>query len=699
MSNDNATAALPQPVVSESAAWTPHAPLVTGQQQAQPPQHALPIAEPPPTTTNPTPRDRAYTYVMHLSVTRVRDICRASGLKQFGKKSESQPRLFWGAESLISGEETLNSWCDALPGLREWINAPHREQSTLWRIAPPRNARPLDFHTYFAHTLTARRGGVVPPVGTGSIPLRDDDDMEDEDTIAIAVGDTPTERDRLYTYARSLSITVVRRLCKRLGLKQFGRKRESQKRLWWHLTSPDYNPIVDEEGELDPRADGIRWANTVTPDRWFRAPEEEARPASAGVRLRDRAVQRRKKFSANELARLVAVLVSSPEMRQRFCVVLQSRRTGGGNEAAFWAANVAPIFNDAGFVPRLNSAVTRDAPSSPNTAIEPRGGDELRRHFDRACPAFVRAFRRWSADSAQPIKFASYLRERRRSDTGAPLSPTEKRASIFFVVLKCGEEDQYTDVLQAVLDNTDGGIDIKAEEELRPQPQHQPMPQVQQAEQSPQQVHPQQITHQPHQPQDQQQQPPQPVHTTEQLRLVVPPDPLPVATTVAPETAQVTQVEPVTVAVSEPVVHPLPTTSVAAQTPPTTEITINQAGQAYATESPVATAVAGSTTLVEEGNGSGILGKRPRVSVEALKEEVDMLKKKVDEMLAPAAKMQRSVLRAQQEQQLNESIITARKLKKQLDADPGEGNERLRAVNAATIERLTRDIEELSKQQ
>jgi len=756
-----ATPPQPPPLAISSVAPLPHAapgsaPGAMGSMGNVGPDIDLNMVQAPKTTVNPTIRDRAYTYVMHLSVTRVRDICRASGLKQFGKKAESQPRLFWGADSLVDpNSETIESWINALPGFRDWLDAPHRDHATLWRQAPPRSSRPADYLTYFSHPSTGIRRSLPLAISTKdvtpSIPIHSPSPasvpapaaaatglmetavstMEDDvDSVVVSVGagELPTERDRLYTYTRSLSITVVRRLCKRLGLKQFGRKRESQTRLFWHLSSEGYVPIMDEEGELDPKNDAIRWAQATTPERWFRAPNEIHRPTSLTSRIRDRSVQRRRKFAGHELARLVAALVSSPEMRNRTVAVLTAERRGGDEENAFWGACVAPLFNDQAFQPRISGSISREH-NGASTGSEPRGGDELRRHFDRACPTFVRAYHRWHHDGAPVGKYELYLRERRRSDSGAPLSPTEKRAGIFFSVLKCGEETEMTDVLITIIENTDeneGKIEAMGIKTNREEMNMNNMNNIENNIES--------------------------MKNEGELAAQVHAQGMQAEVDMRPDG-------------HEEALQPLTTNEVPMEQHPGVDPSVNVGGQGgqpgttYATTTPVVMeeehdvspeeelgpAVehnhdAEHSTVVEGEGASlsmrqeeadtneanemmerpefdptmdgghpghsvgagGLLGKREsEMSVEGLWAEVQQLRKRLEGENAASAKRRMSMERATQEKALNEAVISARKLKKELD-DGEEGddsNEKLKKFNQARIIRLTQEIEELSKEE
>eukprot|EP00171_Calliarthron_tuberculosum_P015953 IDg15953t1 len=236
------------------------------------------------TTTAPTMRDRAYSFVMQLPVTRVRDMCREAGLKQFDADAH-------------------DAWTAALPGLREWLAAPHRDHATVWLAAPPRSLRPHNFHSFYASpSLAARRTAGAPPPKVLAV-----DDERDEPDAALADGERPSLRDKVYTYVRSLPVTHARRYCKALGLKQFGVKRDSQLRLFWNwaivadappvqlpVPSPSSAPDPPPTGSTSPSAPADATAplpgladflSDVTPERWLRAPDDALRPDAVGLRV------------------------------------------------------------------------------------------------------------------------------------------------------------------------------------------------------------------------------------------------------------------------------------------------------------------------------------------------------------------------------------------------------------------------------
>lgn len=667
-----------RPAASTGIPWAAAAPILP-----QPPIGST-VADPnaPRTTTTPTMRDRAYTFVMQLPVTRVRDMCREAGLKQFGKKAESQPRLFWGAcasANNTSDPDAPESWAGALPGLREWLAAPHRDHATVWLAAPPQALRPHNFHSFYASpSLAARRQSAA---GTPPAPkVTPVDDEREEPDAALGDGEMPTLRDKVYTYVRSLPVTLARRYCKALGLKQFGVKRDSQLRLFWNWAivteSPALPPTLDAGATLPPAPvdtplPGLDdFVATAAPERWLRAPDDTLRPDAVGLRVRERSASRRKKFGAHELARLLCALVR-PELRGNACAVLAARIAStpdeeAPSEAAFWTAAVAPVFNDASFAPRLALRMSGEAHvSAPPPA--PRNGEELRKYFDDVRPAFARAYRRWHVASAPPDAFDNYLRERRPSVPGAPLSPTEKRATIFFAVLRCGAPDEYSDFLTAIL----------ADEQEYPTKEEQVL--------SDSHINNDSVNTISAPPLDNHD-----VSTANQPVLVDNPPPappvsapvmhhMPVARPIAPAHVTVSRNAPLLPMVPPPVTGPQPTLIKLAPQPPAPLVV----------QRPFVGAAAGEPN----GGRAPMLGKRARVSLDALADEVDVLRRRIDDAVSPEATMRRNVLRAEHEKAVMEAIVAARHLRQDLANDDSADAARLRAANDKKLARLTKEME------
>lgn len=598
------------------------------------------------TTAHPTPRDRAYTFVMQLPITRVRDMCRAAGLKQFGKKCDSQPRLFWGADERAADAD-IESWGAALPGLLDWLSAPHREHATDWLVAPSRALRPLNIHSFYARPVARRHS--APAVAAPAKSITPDDD--DDHVAFLDPSVAPTIRDKVFTYVRSLSVTVARRYCKALGLKQFGVKRESQLRLYWSwlvtLRTNSTNAAVQQPDNSLPGL--AEFLAAPPPDRWYRAPPDDLQPEMVGLRVRERSASRRKKFGAHELARLLCALVHSSSLRTRACDVLRARVSSEPppSEAAFWSAAVAPVFNDNAFAPRLALRVSGEAHvSAPPPA--PRSGAELRKYFEDARPAFARAYRRWLKAEAAPDQFDAYLRDRRLNAPGAALSPTEKRASIFFSALRVGTHEEHTDFLNAVLSN----VDIKCESNEAMDDIHAihlespvanattPPPIVNENENPP--------TH-------------QNIHTSQSS-----PVPSSVARPIAPAPRSTTLHHHIA---------PPPPQQLHPGIPPTT------------------------TALPPANGSSSILGKRSRVTLESLANEVESLKRRVEDSIVSEASIRQSVLRAEHEKAVMEAIVAARRLNHDLANDPSPDALRLRTANTEKLLRLTKELDASTSQQ
>lgn len=497
-SADLAAASPTTPVAARRAqAWTvPHV-LAAG---AAPAPSTGESARAPPARVvgTPTARDRAYTFIMELSVTRVRQLCRDARLKQCGRKEESQPRLFWGmceAAAQVDAETEAEKWATAVPGFADWLAQAHREESTSWLAAPPRSARPENFLSYYSHvypnrstptssanvaaaaalaqTTTPRGSPAAAARRTPPAPAQPPADATppapavEPPLSFLSAAETPMLRDRAFTYVTSLPVTTLRQMCKRLQLKQFGRKFESQARVFWHwadvVAEDDPAALVSPDGEIDPLpgAEALpgleEWlaAGPPAPGKWVRAPSNRP-PASPG-RRRESAGGRRKRFSLHELARLVAALTSTAGIREGYA---RAATDGGASARNFWVSVVEPVFNDPSFAPNV-SVPGADAAILP---VLGRSGAELRRHFDEARPLFSSTYRVWLGAGGHPREFDALLGE----GGGGKLSAVERRASVLFQALRCGTDAEHSDVLAVVLRDVKPPRSRKSEQFVAP---------------------------------------------------------------------------------------------------------------------------------------------------------------------------------------------------------------------------------------